>query len=234
MKQNISIIGGFLLNHKPIEFLLNSELKPQFINLNSVLNSLSVSSIDEIAEHIAVNHLGQEPDQHLVGYSFGGIIAIKIAELYPNLIKRLTLLNSTPKFIAIDNWWGIGSAKYIDMIARLTKSKNVVNFFNYFIRLAFYPHHISSGAYISWLTQDSDQEKLIKLLVLIGRADFRHNLAELLTPQKVAIYGDNDFLCPYNNLTKLDAAIQTHKLPSMHTDLNLYNDSIIAILSEPD
>lgn len=234
MKQNLSIIGGFLLNHKPIEFLLNSELNPQFINLNSVLNSISLSSIDEIAEHIAINHLGQEPGQHLVGYSFGGIIAIKIAELYPNLIKRITLLHSTPKFISVDNWWGIGNAKYIDMVARLTKSKKIIDFFNYFIRLSFYPHRISSGAYISWFTQDLDQDKLIKLLVLIGRADYRHILAELQTPSKVAIYGDNDFLCPYNNLAKFDSTIQIHRLPSIHTDLSSYSEKIIAILNETD
>ncbi len=43
-------------------------------------------------------------DTTLLGWSLGGMVAMELARRYPQQVKRLVLVGSTPQFFADDNW----------------------------------------------------------------------------------------------------------------------------------
>lgn len=58
-------------------------------------------TVDSLAEMISQQ---LKPDTILAGWSLGGLIAIKIAERYPELVKKLILVASSPQFTNSESW----------------------------------------------------------------------------------------------------------------------------------
>ena len=58
-------------------------------------------TLDSVAEIIAGTI---EQDTMLAGWSLGGLVAIKLAQLHPQLIKKLVLVASSPQFASADSW----------------------------------------------------------------------------------------------------------------------------------
>jgi pimeloyl-[acyl-carrier protein] methyl ester esterase len=57
---------------------------------------------------ISTNLSTSIPEQSvLLGWSFGGLIAMQIAVLFPVKVKKLILLHSQPKLLESDHWMGI-------------------------------------------------------------------------------------------------------------------------------
>jgi pimeloyl-[acyl-carrier protein] methyl ester esterase len=76
-------------------FGLNHDILPDEYNISSISDLL----LDAIPS-----------DSILLGWSLGGLIAQHIAISYPNKIKRLVLLCSSPKFKATQEWYGIAES----------------------------------------------------------------------------------------------------------------------------
>lgn len=58
-------------------------------------------TVDSLAESVS-HHL--KAGTVLAGWSLGGLIAIKIAATYPELVKKLILIASSPQFANTDTW----------------------------------------------------------------------------------------------------------------------------------
>jgi pimeloyl-[acyl-carrier protein] methyl ester esterase len=73
-----------------------------------------------------VNYLSTDiPDNSaLVAWSFGGLLAIKLAILFPNKIKKLILISSQPRFLADKDWQGIDVAYANKFIFRFARDAN--------------------------------------------------------------------------------------------------------------
>lgn len=71
-------------------------------------------SLDKLAELIS-KHL--PPDSILAGWSLGGLVAIKIACQFPQLVKKLILIASSPQFANSDTWKHGVKASIIDGFA---------------------------------------------------------------------------------------------------------------------
>jgi len=57
-------------------------------------------------------------DAHWLGWSLGGLLSLAVAEYYPQHIKQLSLVASTPKFVGSDDWqYGLSP----DLLAEFSK-----------------------------------------------------------------------------------------------------------------
>lgn len=84
----------------------DSELLPQQ-DLTSLANTLA-SRIFEVAD-----------DAVWLGWSMGGLIATKVATLYPEKVRQLVLVASNPKFTESTEWHGIAPDVLAQFIASL-------------------------------------------------------------------------------------------------------------------
>lgn len=194
------IIGGFLFNQKPLQPLINKLAnqynKIYFIDINLINNLGSLNDLCEII-YKQISNLNRT---NLLGWSLGGLIALKLAMLYPQQFEKVILLNSSPKFIAENNWGGIKQNDFNNLYNKLIKV-NHINFAKYFIRLANYPNK----QYLDYINQINSTLPLLKLdqlinsLQILNSTDLR---AEMLKSNLnlLAIYGSNDILVPYNKL----------------------------------
>jgi len=58
-------------------------------------------TVDSLAESV---RLILEPNTVLAGWSLGGLVAINIAAQYPELVKKLVLIASSPQFANTESW----------------------------------------------------------------------------------------------------------------------------------
>jgi pimeloyl-ACP methyl ester carboxylesterase len=59
----------------------------------NVVQFLYEGSIDEMADLVA-RHISRDTGAAIVGFSMGGMVAMALARLYPDLLKKLALLNT--------------------------------------------------------------------------------------------------------------------------------------------
>ena len=64
-------------------------------------HGLSLGSLDEVVESLAGL---LQPETVIIGWSLGGLVAQALAQAYPELVKGLVLVASTPKFTQSDTW----------------------------------------------------------------------------------------------------------------------------------
>jgi pimeloyl-[acyl-carrier protein] methyl ester esterase len=62
-------------------------------------------NLNDIADTI-VAQLNDEPF-YILGWSFGGTVALKVSERFPNRVQGLILLAANPCFVANENWAGM-------------------------------------------------------------------------------------------------------------------------------
>ena len=136
----IIVIGGFVLNDlaiKPLNLISN---RVKFIDINTFEAPFNI----EVATNKVIKIIkSYEEKVILCGYSTGGLIAIKIANLVPDILSKIILINSTPKFLSDDNWHGIK----LDDFSRLEKkleNMSLEQFKQYFSTLAMHPYRYFS------------------------------------------------------------------------------------------
>ncbi|MDF1628834.1 MAG: pimeloyl-ACP methyl ester esterase BioH [Alcanivoracaceae bacterium] len=61
-------------------------------------------TLDYLAEHVGAI---LPPQCHLMGWSLGGLVALRLASERPQQVLSLTMVASTPKFVAADHWPGV-------------------------------------------------------------------------------------------------------------------------------
>ncbi len=130
---------------------------------------LSKLSLTEIAHQIS----HKLPDQTiLLGWSFGGLIAIQLAALFPNKVNKLILLASQPKWRADFNWIGINPDNVRAFEAALLHNFNKQ--MEYFFRLVCYPNRMMDlRKTLKQHLFPNQAQQLISLLSILFDADLR-------------------------------------------------------------
>ncbi len=133
---------------------------------------------------------------HLIGWSLGGMLAMKLALSHPKRIQSLILVNTTPRFRQSDNWkYGCDDEIFqaFEQGVEHQAGKTMSRFF----AMMFHGEDISRSDYQSIAHQAIDrhhpptQEGLQHGLTLLSEMDLHDNLSNITQPTLI-ISGDSD------------------------------------------
>ena len=105
--ESLWVLHGWGMNHSvwsPVKKQLEAYYRVTWFDLpgHGQSNGVLFKGLDEVVELIAEN-LPVDPI-HIMGWSLGGLIAQRIAERYPQKVKSLMLIATSPSFVARDQW----------------------------------------------------------------------------------------------------------------------------------
>ena len=200
-KADIIVIGGLIFNNQPLIALNQLGHKVIFVDINSFTMPFNVSTVVESVETQIVisNNLVV-----IVGYSAGGLIAMKLAINQPYLIYKLILINSTPCFMSKSDWYGITAQNLSRLTARLT-TMSFTQFKKYFSQLSLYPKVHGSTELLKWQSEHCTFDTTKAWLEIIANSDMRNKVNSILQPI-LLLYSCHDHLVPninYLTSTKL-------------------------------
>ena len=150
-----------------------------------------------------VMHMAKQipPKSTIIGWSLGGLFAIKLATLFPAKVNKLVLIATTPCFRAGSNWPGITKAQ--QDIAFLTE---------HFLRLVSYPN--KSTVIKCWLKQNlanikQQQDLWREYLKILFNSDLRNDYSAISMPI-LHILGKQDAIIKtnINNLASINNKAQ--------------------------
>lgn len=120
-----------------------------------------------------------------VGWSLGGIIATKIAQLYPHHVQKLVCVASSPKFVKDENWPGIDQ----QLLHKFSEQLQVdyENTISRFLLLQFYgtsqyKENFSKLQQNLFIHGQPNLEALNNGLSLLQTVDLRRTVAQLCCP----------------------------------------------------
>ncbi len=194
MTFNYTLIGGFAFNTQALAWFQPFNVASQAFDINNLLSA--PFDLDDLAQAIILK-LAPHQQTTLIAYSTGGLVAMKIALLRPDLITQLIFINSTPKFIETDAWRGI---KYKDAQRLSLKVATLAlnAFMRHFTRVAALPHAVNAVDYSRWWSETS-QENLTALMTILIETDLRAELKKITAPM-VFIHSALDSLVLENPL----------------------------------
>ena len=166
--------------------------------------------IDHFADNLISTVL---PHSILVGWSLGGMVAIKIAHSMQDKIKAIVLLASTPCFVSKHDWpHGIESTMIDDMAKRLDTEVDGVlqEFIGLTARGDISPRETIRELKLIHKTNKTDPGALLHGMDVLLNTDLRKELSELKC-RVIMLLGDRDQLVPRSTG---DAAREI--LPSIH------------------
>jgi pimeloyl-[acyl-carrier protein] methyl ester esterase len=168
----------------------------------------SVDSIDNAIDQL----LCSIPSKSIIiGWSLGGLIALKLSVLFPNTCQRLILMATTPKFAQTQDWQGIDSTK-INYFLNHFRS-HFIDLMNYFIKLINYPN---KNKHIKQLIKDYhvsaadryNKESLFRYLELLFYTDLRDAYAMLTIPTLHLLGGNEGIIvCNDTQLKRLNSNV---------------------------
>lgn len=173
------------------------------LHYNVTLIDLPTSdNLNEIAEEI-VAKLADEPF-YILGWSFGGTVALKIAEIYPNRVKGLILMAANPCFVATKNWAGM-AVETFNAFAEQFHIQPVATLQRFLhLQCQGLPTFLKAFKQRFALKSESKFADLEISLNLLKTSDLRFILANLTCPIAV-ILSDNDALIPVEIGEKMQA-----------------------------
>jgi pimeloyl-[acyl-carrier protein] methyl ester esterase len=130
----------------------------------------------------------------IIAWSLGGLIALKLCALFPNLCERLLLIATTPRFVQNKHWKGMDESVINQFLNLFQFQFN--HCMHYFIDLTNYPNKdkhikqlIHSCSILS--NHDYDKKSLLCYLKLLFYTDLRQEYSNLTTPT-LHLLGDRD------------------------------------------
>lgn len=215
------MIPGWGVDAKVFEF---SDLAYSVLNYSKETD-LSLGAIaSSLASHIANPSV-------IVGWSLGGLIAIKLASLFPDKVKKLILISSQPKFLADYSWQGINpeiAAQFIESIQCdfFKFSEGFISLVNYPNRNLLYKRQLKAS--FLW----DEKAKLLLLLQLILSTDLREEY-QALKCDILHIIGDKDAVLSQNSfhLYQLNSRVRIVEVKNsghagLLTDMAIYQAAI--------
>jgi pimeloyl-[acyl-carrier protein] methyl ester esterase len=188
----IIVIGGFGVNQRPLTALIEPLTDYSFIDVNAFPAPFT---LEALAQQISAQ-LAKQSDQYcLIAYSCGGLLALKLAELMPQQIKTVILINTTPCFMQQDNWQGIAPSNLQRLRQRLNNG-SLHSFMNYFIQLIARPAILNHAELAAWQSTANNKANLNQWLDILASCDLR-NLISQLTPALIWLNAEQDQLIPY-------------------------------------
>lgn len=119
----------------------------------------------------------------LIGWSMGGMIAILVAAKFPDKVKKLILISTTPKFIRADDFpAGLSPALLVRLEKRIAKVGTG----------AFHELVFKNGETVGLAYLPPEQAKAE--LDELARVDLRKYLDKIKVPTLI-IHGDSDEIC---------------------------------------
>jgi pimeloyl-ACP methyl ester carboxylesterase len=212
------LIGGFVLSAKPLEFITSQLKNYHYIDVNQLPPEFTLQSQ---AQAIISQYVCDKQKIQIIAYSCGGLLALTLLQLAPNNIHKLVMLNSTPCFMAQENWQGISNANLQRLRQRLNK-QSLTEFADYFTTLAAYPESIDKKDALQWQNLAANRDTLMTWLELIEQSDLRP-IAEKFATRIVWINSATDSLIP--NPTQNS----NHKIISNLTHLRMNPDYLQCI-----
>jgi len=122
--ENLTLIHGWAAENSIWDDWAKESLCPYFVVTLIELPGFGQSPHFEALAQKEINAAwlealaAQLPEQtHLLGWSLGGLLAQQLAERFPEKIKTLTCLASTPRFVQNDGWrWAVSPPLLADFI----------------------------------------------------------------------------------------------------------------------
>ncbi len=160
------------------------------------------------------------PDNILIGWSLGGLLAIKKCLEKPHYYQKLILINSTPYFSNFsDQYWQMAQ-------------HDLISFQKKFLQWVFYPYlsrHIKNWQSHFIAATPATKEKLMQELYFLKTTDLRASYKTLTLPI-LRIQGSNDALVPVEHFL---ASNEIHKvLSGGHALLFTERDQVNSIIQE--
>ncbi len=135
----------------------------------------------------------------LVASSFGGLVALKFVELYPESVHKLVLTGSLPKFVAVENYPAGLEAGAIHKLARQCE-RNVGSVLDMFFRSVCTTKERESAQYsrvkaLRGNLRLPERDALLGVLSILEKEDLREVLHQWHKPC-LFLLGDSDPVCP--------------------------------------
>lgn len=172
----------------------------------------ALNTLDEMAEKIAVDM----PDgTTLLGWSLGGLVAMRIAAAWPEKVASLVLVGATPCFVNREDWpHGVEDAVFAQFANNL--AQDYAGTIRRFLSLQ------AQGSDVVKTVLAELRKKLLALpqpdmavlesgLSMLRSTDLRREMAALSVPVKL-IHGAGDKLAPIGAARWLSGAIPNAKL----------------------
>ena len=106
MKFDVVFVHGWAMNSavwRPCLERLPPSVTPQCIDLPGygACRDVGADTLDDFVDHVA--HTMKRPAV-LVGWSLGGLVALRLAQRYPEKVASLVQVASSPKFVQAGDW----------------------------------------------------------------------------------------------------------------------------------
>lgn len=156
--------------------------------------------IDIIADLYQITQRLKLDKLNLMGHSFGGLLALRFAYLYPELTRRLVLVSTSAKFVKSDDYkQGLDKKEVIKL--REFLAKDYPNILSVFMRWLFSKEERNAENFRE--IQDAlikreilpKKEALEELLSFIENEDLREELKKINVATLI-ISGTDDPICP--------------------------------------
>lgn len=135
---------------------------------------------------------------HLIGWSLGGALALRLAEKYPHKVKSLILIASNPHFLSTQDWSGVEPNILADFASNIQKNASVTLLRFMGLQVKGMPEMKSCLKQIKEVLQECavpEVEVLMCGLKVLKTADLRSALSALTLPVQM-IFGEYDSLVP--------------------------------------
>lgn len=209
------LIGGWGAKSSvwaPLEEALQSEFDLRCIELRD--------SYGGDAETLCRSLADQIPDQsYVVGWSLGGMLALRVAKLFPAKVRALACIAANACFTQRESWPSAMSEETFQQFrASLVKSPSLTA--KRFAALQAQGHEerkaVSTHLLTDSLLLEGDTQKQLELLDILARLDLREDIAALAQPM-FCVFGEQDALVPASSceaLTTLNKYIELWSIPS--------------------
>lgn len=211
----IVMLHGFGLNHRVFD-TLTLTLADRFEiyrpdlpghGRSAAPASLLAAGVDALAAHVAA---GLSRRVHLLGWSMGGLAALALASAQPQCVATLTLIASTPRFLAAADWpHGLDPAVLDGFAARLRVSpaRTIEEFLELQVRGSAHGAGTLRALHAAIAAQGgASPAALAGGLELLRGTDLRPRLADIAAPTLV-IVGQYDRITPPDAGRALAAAL---------------------------
>lgn len=173
-----SDVGIFLKKHLP--HLIFIDVPVQYdLNLSMIIKNIAMS--------IA-------PASIVYAWSFGGLLALLTAKYYPEKIKKLVLIHSSPRFLAGTNWAGINLYEFEKFIHLFHSNKKAWKM--NFLKWICFPYLKKIDLMESYF-DISLAEYWFKYIYILMHLDLRA-FYPILHCEILHIYGEKDLLVASN------------------------------------
>ena len=172
-----------------------------------------------------------------IGWSLGGVVALSVAQHYPELVQKLVLLGTNPKFIASDDWPGMIETTCQRLYQ--TMASQPYKALQRFMALQCKSHVIDKRAYEAILATGvlanmPPVSVLQASLRWLMESDLRATLKALKQPMRW-LFATNDSLIPISVAHAIQAQLpHTHidRITGTHWDLTHPKHIVPLLVSE--